>query len=134
MPFHEVLPAQDLDSSVAEFILSQAEGLLQNDMGGLGLISLVGDGHRDQLPTLLDIAHYHRLTEELVLAEMGWRESDETLAGEAVLLVVLTQQAQSLHFGDISCNHLQHSSSNPRFTCLGRRRCRPTTSAGSSQH
>ena len=33
---HGVLPAQDLESSVAEFILSRAEGLLRNDMGGFG--------------------------------------------------------------------------------------------------
>ena len=30
---HEVLRVQGLDFSVAEFILSQAEGLLRNDMG-----------------------------------------------------------------------------------------------------
>ena len=30
---HKDLRAQDLDSSVAEFILSRAEGLLRNDIG-----------------------------------------------------------------------------------------------------
>ena len=94
---------------------------------------LVGDGHRDQLPTLLDIANYHRLAEELVFPEVGWGEPDETLAGEVVLLVVLTQQAQGLHFGDISSNHLQHPTPNLHFTGFGRRGCRLAASGHSSQ-
>ena len=36
----ELLPAQDLDSSLAEFILSQAEGLPQNDMGHFETVTL----------------------------------------------------------------------------------------------
>ena len=33
----EVLPTQELDSSVVEFILSRAEGLFRNDIGRLEL-------------------------------------------------------------------------------------------------
>ena len=36
---HKVLLAQDLDSSVAEFILSNAEGLLRNVTGRLQIAS-----------------------------------------------------------------------------------------------
>ena len=39
VPAHQVLMAQDLDSSVAEFILSRAEGLFRNDMGCFEQIS-----------------------------------------------------------------------------------------------
>ena len=47
MPFHEVLPAQDLDSSVAEFILSQAEGLFRN---GMGRFEIDSTGDTGELP------------------------------------------------------------------------------------
>ena len=35
----EVLQAKDLDSSVAQFILSRAEGLLWNDMGRFEIVT-----------------------------------------------------------------------------------------------
>jgi len=36
---HKVLWARILDSSVAEFILSYAEGLLRNDMGRIEIVA-----------------------------------------------------------------------------------------------
>ncbi len=39
MKTQEELKAQDLDSSVAEFSLSRAEGLLRNDMGCLQIFT-----------------------------------------------------------------------------------------------
>ncbi len=38
---HKVVRAQDLDSSFAEFILSNAEGLFRNDMGCIEIVAWV---------------------------------------------------------------------------------------------
>jgi len=38
VPTHKVLQAQNLDSSVVEFILSGAEGLLRNDIGRIEMV------------------------------------------------------------------------------------------------